>query len=269
VTIATRRSPICLRGAEFRSASADPGDGRTLEGYGAVFNTPTRIQSWDGEWDEQIAPGAFKRTLRSSTPVLQFDHGRDQRTGSVPIGAIDELREDDEGLFVSARLFDNPVVDPIRQAIAGGAISGMSFRFQVAAEQWTDNAGKVVKDDDELARLLWEPGDRGPLQRTIQRVDPLYELGPVVFPAYEATSVGVRSLLEQLTPDEHRSMIRELAADLRRAQSAGIPDLAAGSDARGAGGSEPGTEPSSGRGPALSARQRLDTEALRMRRITR
>lgn len=265
MTTLTERSPICLRAAEFR-AEGDTGDGRTLEGYAAVFNTPTRIRSWEGEFDEEIAPGAFKRTLRSRTPVLQFDHGRDQRTGTVPIGTIEDLREDSQGLFVSARLFDNDLVEPIRQAIEGKAITGMSFRFAVAEERWTDKDGKKVRDD-ELAELLWMPGERGPLKRTILRVDPLHELGPVVFPAYEATTVGVRSLLAQLTPDEHRTMLRELAAELR--QVAGIDDFTVETGARGAVGGEPGTEPGNGRGPLLTNRQRLDTEALQLRGVIR
>lgn len=261
-TTLARPAGICLRAVEFR-ADGDPGDGRTLEGYAAVFSTPARIRSWEGEFDEEIAPGAFKRTLRERTPVLQFDHGRDQRTGTVPIGSIDDLREDEQGLFVSARLFDNPVVEPIRQAIAGKAITGMSFRFAVAEERWTDKNGKKVRDD-ELGRLLWEPGDRGPLKRTILRVDPLHELGPVVFPAYDSTSVGVRSLLAQLTPDEHRQMLRELAAELRQAGQ--IPDLT-GRLAQGAGGGEPGTQPGNGERPTVSTRSLADHDELRLRGI--
>lgn len=262
MTTLTQRSPICLRAAGFQPTAAS-GDGRTLEGYAAVFNTPTRIMSWEGEFDEQIAPGAFKRTIRSRTPVLQFDHGRDQRTGSVPIGSIDALQEDEQGLFVSARLFENDLVEPIRQAIEGQAITGMSFRFCVAEERWTDAAGATVKAG-ELDDLLWNPGDRGPLLRTITRIDPLFELGPVVFPAYESTSVGVRSLLAQLTPDEHRTMLRELAAELR--QAGGIEDLTGG-PARGAGRGESGTEPSSGERPTIPIRTRIDTDALRLRGI--
>ena len=225
-------SAICLRAVEFR-ATTDTGDGRTLEGYAAVFNTPTRIQSWEGEFDEEIAQGAFRKSIRARTPVLQFDHGRDMRTGSVPIGAIEQLHEDTEGLFVRARLFDNDVVEPVRQAIAGGAISGMSFRFQVSRERWVDKDGKKVRDD-ELQDLLWQPGDRGPLKRTILEVDPLHELGPVVFPAYDATSVGVRSLLAFLGADERRLLVREIAAELRR----DISDFTGQPSARSAGGGE-------------------------------
>jgi HK97 family phage prohead protease len=257
----TKSSTICLRAAEFR-ATGDTGDGRTLQGYAAVFNTPTRIMSWEGEFDEEIAPGAFKRTLRSGMPVLQFDHGRDQRTGSVPIGSIQQLNEDDQGLFVQGRLFDNDLVEPIRQAIEGGAITGMSFRFAVAEEKWTDAAGAKV-NAGELDQLLWNPGDRGPLKRTILRVDPLFELGPVVFPAYDSTSVGVRSLLAQLTPDEHRLMLRELAEELR--SHAGL-DLTAG--ARSADGDDPaGTQPGNGERPPVPIRSRADSDALRLRGI--
>lgn len=254
---------ILLRAVEFRATDDGAGDGRTLEGYGAVFNSATSIRSWEGEFLEEIAPGAFRKTLRSRTPVLQFDHGRDQRTGSVPIGSIEELKEDDEGLFVRARLFDNDVVEPIRQAIEGKAISGMSFRFAVADERWTDVDGKKIKDD-ELQRLLWEPGERGPLKRTILRVDPLYELGPVVYPAYDNTSVGVRSLLAQLTPDEHRQMLREFADELRA--HGGIPELIEPAARSG----EPdgsGAQPGNGERPPASTRSRVDSDALRLRGI--
>ncbi|MFD8117088.1 phage major capsid protein [Streptomyces microflavus] len=192
---------LCLRAVDFtpitddERSGSDTGDGRTLEGYAAVFDTDTEINSWEGKFAERIAPGAFKKTIRERKPVLQFDHGHDARTGSVPIGKIESLAEDDAGLYVSARLFDNPVVEPIRQAIEGGAISGMSFRFKVVRDTWSDGDGKEIKDRSELLDLLYDAGERGPLQRTIKEVK-LFEAGPVVFPAYPETSVGVRSLSE-------------------------------------------------------------------------
>lgn len=182
-------SKFCTRAVEFRAEST--GDGFTLEGYAAVFDTPTRIDSWEGQFDEQISRGAFKRTIGARKPVLQFDHGHDARTGTVPIGAIEELREDERGLFVRARLFDNPVVEPIRQAIAGGAIDGMSFRFRVNDEAWQRRTGDV-----DL--------------RVVREVE-LYELGPVVFPAYDATSVGMRSMLANLDSDDVARLLRALA----------------------------------------------------------
>lgn len=168
--MAMSREGQAERSYEFR-ATGGTGDGRVLEGYAAVFDTPTRIRGWEGDFTETIRRGAFERSLTERTPVLQFDHGRDARVGSVPIGAIDEVREDDNGLFVRAHLFANDVVEPVRQAIAGKAIRGMSFRFEVpdGGDTWS----------------------RDKKHREIHQAD-VAELGPVVFPAYDSTSVTVR-----------------------------------------------------------------------------
>ena len=197
---------LCTRDVDFQPsdpAAASNSDGRTLEGYAAVFGAPARINSWEGNFEERIAPGAFKKTLSERKPVVQFDHGKDPRTGTVPIASIQEIREDDKGLYVRARMFDNPVVEPIRQAIADQAISGMSFRFNVVRDEWRDASGQMLRPE-ELARLLHDSGSRGPLQRTLKEVQ-LFEAGPVVTPAYPQTSVGVRSL----TDEERQALVEE------------------------------------------------------------
>ncbi|WP_309049242.1 HK97 family phage prohead protease [Streptomyces sp.] len=183
-----------MRSAPFQLQRADgdeDGDGRALSGYAAVFSQPTEINSWEGHFTETIRKGAFRKTIREQTPVLQFDHGRHPLIGSIPIGAIAELREDDQGLFVEARITDNWLMQPIRDAIAEQTVNGMSFRFEVVREEWRDVNGKLVKPD-EVLDLLWMPGDRGPLQRELIELK-CRELGPVVFPAYVGTSVSVRA----------------------------------------------------------------------------
>ncbi|HEY7824243.1 MAG TPA: HK97 family phage prohead protease [Acidimicrobiia bacterium] len=160
-----------VRHVEFRAEPSD--DGLTLEGYAAVFNEWTEIDSWEGSFRERIAPGAFKKTLSERTPILQFDHGTHPLIGSLPLGVFTSIKEDEHGLRVKARLSDNWLVEPIRDAIRDGAISGMSFRFRVIRDKWG-------KGNDKMA------------ERTINEVA-LFEAGPVVFPAYEQTTVGVRS----------------------------------------------------------------------------
>ena len=174
-------------------------DGRTLEGYAAVFNEWTTIDSWEGSFQERIAPGAFKKTLSERMPVLQFDHGTHPLIGSIPLGVFTALREDENGLFVRGRLSDNWLVEPIRDAIRDGAITGMSFRFRVIKDSWRKGAGNVP-------------------ERTIQEIA-LYEAGPVVFPAYEQTSVSVRSR-EVLTALNDEDVRHELAVLLATGTSA-------------------------------------------------
>lgn len=184
-------------------AEAD-GDGLTLEGYAAVFNSPTRIDSWEGQFDEVIAPGAFKKSLREKTPVLMFNHGQHPLIGDLPLGAIKSAREDSQGLHVVARLSDNWLVQPVRDAIAEGSVTGMSFRFGVVKDEWDKPARKGAV----------------PL-RTLREVR-VPELGPVVFPAYAATSVGVRA-------SEVAGLMNDPAfrVELSRALLLGTPDGAA------------------------------------------
>ncbi|MFB6771138.1 HK97 family phage prohead protease [Streptomyces sp. NPDC056337] len=197
-----------------RAEGDEEGDGRSMTGYAALFGVETEINSWEGNFTEKIRKGAFRKTIREQTPVLQFDHGRHPLIGSIPIGAIGDLREDDQGLYVEARITDNWLMQPIRDAIAEESINGMSFRFEVVREEWRDVNGKVVKPE-EVYELLWMPGDRGPLQRELIELK-CRELGPVVFPAYVGTSVSVRArdVADVLVHDEHSA--RRLRAALAR-----------------------------------------------------
>lgn len=238
---------VCTRDFGFEFDTRSAGDGRTLEGYAAVFNKPARIRDVGGDFEEVIRPGAFTRSLQTRTPILQWDHGKDPRVGTVPIGAIERLAEDSQGLHVRARLFDNEAVKPVQQAIEAKAIKGMSFRFGVAkdGEQWTRRSGDIdLRDLTDLDT---------------------HELGPVAFPAYDHTSVSVRSLLDRFDLEERRALLRELAADERLAVD--LSDLTGRPVERIDGGGEPGAEPepSTTRTPHL--RQRLDEGALRARGI--
>lgn len=158
------------REVSFTVTETRDGDGLDLEGYAAVFNSPTTIDSWEGKFVETIAPGAFKRSIEHKTPVLQFDHGHHPLIGGLPIGTIRSLKEDAHGLKVRARLSDNWLIHPVRDAIRDGAVTGMSFRFTVREDEWNEAF------DERLIRMV-----------------EVHELGPVVFPAYSSTTVGVRS----------------------------------------------------------------------------
>ena len=204
---------ICVRSFDFEARASD--DGRTLEGYAAVFDSPTRIRDMKGPFEETIRRGAFQRSLSARTPILQWDHGRDPAVGTAPIGDIETVREDERGLFVRARMYDHPSTERVRLAIKGRSIKGMSFRFEIpndAGEKWSHRDGMDHRD--------------------ILDAD-VHELGPVAFPAYNTTSVSVRSLLAGLAPDEYRALLEELAADLRN-----LPDLTGQPVARSAGGGD-------------------------------
>ena len=217
----------------FTTWTIDAGDGLTLDGYGAVFNRLTVIDSWEGRFREQIAPGAMKRSFRETPPKVQFDHGRHPMIGSIPIAELRSATEDshpelapDGGAHIIARLHDNWLVEPVRDAIASGAVSGMSFRFSVVQEAWSRADGSPIRDDRDLAaeleRAIREDLGEDELPvRTLRQLK-VPEVGPVTWPAYADTSVSVRSKvidLGRLHDPEQRKLLASavLLADLAEA----------------------------------------------------
>ena len=146
-----------------------------LTGYAAVFNEDTIINSWEGNFVERIAPGAFAKTLkeRGHKVKVLFNHGFDPSIGDKPLGKPSVMEERSKGLWVEVPLDDTSYNRDLLASLRSGALDGMSFRFSVIKEEWDDS------DDLELP------------VRTLKEVK-LYEFGPVTFPAYEATTAGVR-----------------------------------------------------------------------------
>lgn len=163
---------------EFRADESDGLGLGTLTGYAAVFNEETIIDSWEGQFVERVAPGAFRKTLadRGDRIKVLFNHGFDPSIGDKPLGKPSVQEEDERGLRVEVPLDDTSYNRDLVASLRSGALDGMSFRFSVTREEWDDT------DDDDRALPI----------RTLKEVR-LYEYGPVTFPAYEATTAGVRA----------------------------------------------------------------------------
>jgi Escherichia/Staphylococcus phage prohead protease len=234
-TGSVREAPFRL----VRDATVDgqPNDGLTLDGYGAVFNRTTLIDSWEGRFKEQIAPGSMKRSFRDTPPKIQFDHGRHPLIGSLPVASLVSVTEDsdpelapDGGAHIVGRLLDNWLVQPVRDAIAAGAVDGMSFRFEVLQEAWATADGKPIRDEQDLMReldrvFLEDLADDDLPMRTLRQLK-VPEMGPVTWPAYEETSVGVRSKVIDLgklhQPEQRKLLARAVfMADALEAEPEG------------------------------------------------
>jgi len=264
--------PFLLRDA------AEPGDGNTLDGYASVFGVETIIDSWEGRFKEQFLSGSMKKTFRNQTPIIQFDHGRHPTIGSLPVAHFDPgyPREETDperapngGAHVVAQLHQSALFEPVREVISTGTVNGMSIRFAPTKERWYWPDGKQVRNDAEIEAELYrtwreDVPDEELLRRDIVECD-VAEMGPVVWPAYTTTSVGVRSLPDDRQDGTQReALIRDLAA--RRADP--TTDPIAAPDAPSTGG-DVDAERQAAEASALqkSRRQKADDDALRLRGI--
>jgi HK97 family phage prohead protease len=142
--------------------------GRTIGGYAAVFNSRANI---GGYFEEVIAPGAFDDALMQDVRAL-VDHDTGRVIGRTKAGTL-RMKQDDMGLAVEIDLPDTTDGRDLATLIERGDVSGMSFGFVVTKETW-----------DETME---------PPMRTIQALD-LREVSVVAFPAYDDTSIAMRSL---------------------------------------------------------------------------
>ena len=140
--------------------------GRTLKGYAAMFNTPTRI----ADFDEVIRPGAFASAL--SDPSAQniralYEHDDRSLLGRVGAGSL-RLREDATGLAFELDLPETQLGNDVLALVKRGDLQGMSFGFLPTAEEWQGST------------------------RLLNGVN-LAEITLTANPAYPTTSVNVRS----------------------------------------------------------------------------
>jgi HK97 family phage prohead protease len=196
--------------------SADGGDGRTVEAFAAVFETPAEIQDFEGHYQEVIDRAAFSRVLDhierqrgglTNVKVL-YNHGMTiqgtpSERFSVPIGVPVAIRAEARGLLTRTRYSETPLADEILESVRAGTISAQSF------------TGRIVRSDPSLRRGDTYRPRNGELP-TVRRMElGLREYGPVLWPAYSGAEIlGVRmstpgeyapdpdELDEALPPDE-------------------------------------------------------------------
>ena len=189
-----------IKGVVKRAAA----DSRRVEGVAVVFN------SWSedlGGFREKIAPGALDGVIERSDIFALLDHdrrrgilGRSNRGDQVSL----KLEVRDDGLHYSFEAPETALGDEVLSCLQRGEIDGSSFAFTVLEDQWERN------------------GDT--YERTITKIDELYDVSPVYSPAYSQTTCDLRGL-ETLKAEERAAEARKQAEEERIALGKYTADL--------------------------------------------
>ncbi|KKL23444.1 hypothetical protein LCGC14_2425310 [marine sediment metagenome] len=159
----------------FLEVRIDDGDeGPKITGYAAVFN---KLSVPLFGFREQIAPGAFSKTIRKADVKALWNHDPGQILGRTKNRTL-SLEEDIKGLKVEILPPDTQLGRDATELIKRGDVDQMSFLF-------------------ETVRDIWENPGTDKAIRTLQEVD-LFDVSPVTFPAYPQTSVKVRSMMAEV-----------------------------------------------------------------------
>lgn len=145
-----------------------------LVGTPILFDQPTTITTNSGSFIEVIERGALNEVNLNDTRLL-YNHQLDK----VPLAKTPktmQLTIGNDGLHMRAELPNTEEARSIHEAVAREDLSGMSFGFTL------DEDGQT-----------WEKRSDGSLLRTIHKINKIYEISIVPFPAYENTTVSVEA----------------------------------------------------------------------------
>lgn len=152
----------------------DGGKPPVIAGYAAVFYDPadagTEYQIYD-DLVERIMPGAFDRALREDDVRGLYNHDDNLPLGRTGAGTM-RLSVDDRGLRYEIDPPDTQAARDLLVSLGRGDVTGSSFSF-LPRDTTTRRVEKLYV-----------------LERNDVR---LFDVGPVVFPAYAGTEAGVRS----------------------------------------------------------------------------
>jgi HK97 family phage prohead protease len=190
-----------LRGArvELRGAD-DPATGLRLEGYAALFDVPSqalhaehddRNDSYGMEFIEIIRRGAFTRALAASQDVrCLWNHEAEAPLGRTASGTL-TLREDETGLYFSCLLPDTSLGRDVVELVRRGDVNQASFAFRAVTDRWSGS------------------GSTGYVRELLDC--DLFDVSAVTYPAYQQTSVAVRSVRVPAILTNQRSTTLTLA----------------------------------------------------------
>lgn len=164
-----RRAYTC----EVRAEESDKG--RIIVGRPIVYNSPTDL----GWFDEVIESGALMSTdlkdvrflVNHDTRGIPLARSRRNNGNSTMTLTVDEMGLGTEILLDTE---NNSEARALYSAVQRGDISGMSFMFSVADEEWEN------LDTDHPTRH-------------IRQISSVVEVSAVTFPAYESTEIYARS----------------------------------------------------------------------------
>ena len=156
-------------------AEGDDAQSLVLVGMPIVFDTPTVIHDpFIGDYNEVIKRTALDETVLDDTRLL-YNHD----SNKIPLARTPKtmsLNVAEKGVEMRAVLANTATSQEVYTAVERGDLSGMSFAF------------KVPKGGDSY--------DRATNTRTISKIEKVYEVSVVPFPAYPQTSVEARSSIQ-------------------------------------------------------------------------
>lgn len=147
----------------------------TVSGYVNKTEQLSNTLGVTKRFKEKISKGVFTRAIQNAQRDIDFlaEHNSKLILASTRNNSL-ELREDDEGLYMSATITPTSWGKDYYELISSGILQNMSFGF------------RTIKDS-------WKPMEQGIFERTIEDLE-LIEVSVVRDPAYSQSTISARGI---------------------------------------------------------------------------
>lgn len=155
------------------SIEANEDGSMTVRGYVNETNKYSHMLGREQKFREVIKPGVWERALNKAKEVFFLaEHDKTKILASTRNGSL-ELREDQRGLYMEARISPTSWGKDYYQLIKDGILQNMSFGFRATKDSWR-NMGDYF-------------------ERTVNELE-LFEVSVVRDPAYASSSISARGI---------------------------------------------------------------------------
>jgi len=171
---------------EFRADDDEP----KIEGIAS------RVDEWYdlGAFEERIAKGAFDNVMDNDVRAL-FNHDPNLVLARTKSKTLDLFTDSKGNLAYRYATPNRSYAKDLEDAVKSGDVDQSSFAFRVSEEdwEWRDDKNKLAKD-----------------RRTITKVERLYDVSPVTYPASPSTNVAARK------QDDHNEELKNAKSQRNR-----------------------------------------------------
>ena len=150
--------------------------GRTVRGYAAVYNSPSEDL---GGFIEYIEAGAFDSALGDDVRAL-FNHDANLLLARTKSGTL-KIGVDERGLWYEFDAPNTSTGNDLLELLKRGDVTQSSFGFTIEKDEWRKQNGVTY--------------------RYIKKVARLYDVSPVTYPAYPATTAALKATAEPRSVD--------------------------------------------------------------------
>ncbi|MCK6475332.1 MAG: HK97 family phage prohead protease [Phycisphaerales bacterium] len=149
-------------------------EARRIQGTAIVYDRESEVLG--GWFVEVIRPGAVTDALRKSDVRCLFNHDPNLLLGRTASGTL-TLKDTRAALEYDCEAPDTQLAADLLVLLDRGDVSQSSFAFTISEDRWT-----FSKDPDT------------PTFREVLKIDELFDVSPVTYPAYPQTEAYARAV---------------------------------------------------------------------------